>query len=62
MLTIPAEPRAAACAAFWQAVSANLERLSDLTGRDLVEALNELLAPLFPDLAAEVSWPAPTSW
>ena len=54
MLTTPAEPRAAACTAFWQAVSANLERLSDLTGRDLVEALNELLAPFFPDLAAEV--------
>ncbi|QGW81455.1 hypothetical protein [Variovorax paradoxus] len=53
MLTTTEDPRAAACSAFWQAVSANLERLNDLTGRDLVDALNELLAPFFPDLAAE---------
>lgn len=54
MLTTTEELRAAACTAFWQAVSANLRRLNDLTGRDLVDALNELLAPFFPDLAAEV--------
>jgi hypothetical protein len=47
-------PRAAACAGFWQAVSARLESLRTLPARELVDGLNELLQPLFPRLSAEV--------
>ena len=54
MTTRNADPRAAACAAFWQAVSTQLESLRVLPARELVEALNELLEPFFPQLAAEV--------
>jgi len=54
------DPRAAACAAFWQAVSSRLESLRTLPARELMDGLNELLQPLFPKLAAEVAGDPPT--
>jgi hypothetical protein len=54
MSTTHADPRAVACASFWQAVSARLDGLRALPARELVDALNELLEPFFPRLAAEV--------
>lgn len=60
MTTQDTDPRAAACAAFWQAVSSRLQSLRTLPARELMEALNELLQPLFPKLAAEVAGDPPT--
>lgn len=54
------DPRAAACASFWQAVSARLEGLRALPAGELMEGLNELLEPLFPRLSAEVAGDPPT--
>jgi hypothetical protein len=53
------DPRAAACAGFWQAVSAELDSLRTLPGQELVPALNALLEPFFPRLAAEVAGEPP---
>jgi hypothetical protein len=55
MPTIDPDSRAAACATFWQAVSDRLESLRSLPARELMEGLNELLQPLFPNLSAEVA-------
>jgi len=60
MQTQDTDPRAAACAAFWQAVSSRLESLRTLPARELMDGLNELLQPLFPKLAAEVAGDPPT--
>lgn len=54
MSTVNTDPRAAARTAFWQALSERLDSLRALSGHELVGALNELLQPLFPNLAAEV--------
>ncbi|MFM9921662.1 hypothetical protein VLK31_01615 [Variovorax sp. H27-G14] len=53
------DPRAAACAGFWQAVSAQTDSLRTLSGHELVQALNALLQPFFPRLAAEVAGDPP---
>ncbi len=53
------DPRAEACAAFWNAVSARLESLRALPARELMEGLNQLLEPHFPRLAAEVAGDPP---
>lgn len=45
--------------AFWQALSERLPSLQALPARELMEALNELLQPLFPHLAAEVAGEPP---
>lgn len=45
--------------AFWQAVSERLPSLAALPARERVEALNELLQPLFPELACEVAGEPP---
>lgn len=59
-MTAPdSDPRAAACAAFWQAVSADIDTLRTLPARELVQALNALLQPRFPRLAAEVAGEPP---
>lgn len=54
MSTLHADPRAIACASFWQALSDKLESLQSLSGHALVGELNALLQPFFPNLAAEV--------
>ncbi|PLC06615.1 hypothetical protein CY658_06235 [Variovorax sp. RO1] len=54
MSTLHADPRAIACASFWQALSDKLESLQSLSGPALVGELNALLQPFFPNLAAEV--------
>ncbi|MNS71322.1 hypothetical protein D3C72_1046880 [compost metagenome] len=54
MSTLHADPRAVACASFWQALSDKLESLQSLSGHALVGELNALLQPFFPNLAAEV--------
>lgn len=53
------DPRSAACASFWQAVSGQLESLRTLSGPELMDALNGLLEPLFPQLAVEVAGDPP---
>ena len=53
------DPRAEACAAFWEAVSTRLESLRALPARELMEGLNQLLEPRFPRLAAEVAGDPP---
>ncbi|MDH6590781.1 hypothetical protein M2165_000670 [Variovorax sp. TBS-050B] len=59
MPTHETDPRTAACAAFWNAVSERLPALQALPARELMEALNELLQPLFPELAVEVAGEPP---
>ncbi len=59
MPTHDSDPRSAACTSFWQAVSAQLDSLRTLPGHELVPALNALLQPLFPRLAAEVAGEPP---
>jgi hypothetical protein len=59
MTTPDSDPRATACAGFWQAVSAEIDNLRTLPAHDLVQALNALLQPLFPRLAAEVAGDPP---
>lgn len=59
MPTLDADPRSAACASFWQAVSSQLDSLRALPGRELMEALNGLLEPSFPKLAVEVAGDSP---
>ncbi|MET3496230.1 hypothetical protein [Variovorax boronicumulans] len=54
MSTIHTDPRAEARASFWQALSDRIESLRPLAGHELVNALNELLQPFFPNLAVEV--------
>jgi hypothetical protein len=54
MSTVNTDPREAARAAFWQALSERLDSLRALSSHELVGALNELLQPFFPNLAAEV--------
>lgn len=59
MTTHISDPRAAACAGFWQALSTELESLRTLSGHELVQALNALLEPFFPRLAAEAAGDPP---
>lgn len=59
MSTLDSDPRAAACAGFWQALSAELDSLRTLAGHELVQALNALLEPFFPRLAAEAAGDPP---